>query len=87
MGDRRCVYRVLMGRTDGDLGVDWRIILKWLFNKWDGWHGLDYIDSGLGQLVGTCKCSNEPSVSMKCVEFLDYLMACLLLRNGSDPCS
>jgi hypothetical protein len=67
---------VCTGFLWGELGVDRRIILKWLFNKWDGWHGLGCFDSGLGQLVGTCKCSNESSVSMKCVEFLDYLMAC-----------
>jgi hypothetical protein len=24
-----------------DPGVDGRIILKWIFNKWDGGHGLD----------------------------------------------
>jgi hypothetical protein len=24
-----------------DVGVDWRIILKWIFKKWDGGHGLD----------------------------------------------
>ena len=24
-----------------DCGIDWRIILKWIFNKWDGGHGLD----------------------------------------------
>jgi hypothetical protein len=24
-----------------DPSLDWRIILKWIFKKWDGGHGLD----------------------------------------------
>jgi hypothetical protein len=34
-----------------------------------GWgHGLDQSGSGQGQVTGSCECSNEPSVSIKCGE-------------------
>jgi len=47
MGDRRGGYRDLVGvpegkRPLGNLSVDGRIILKWIFKKWDG--GMDWID-------------------------------------------
>jgi hypothetical protein len=47
MGDRRGVYWVSMGRRDGknhleEIGVDERIILRWIFRKWDG--GTEWID-------------------------------------------
>jgi hypothetical protein len=40
MGERRGVYRVLVGKPEGkkhleDPGVDGRIILKWIFRTWD----------------------------------------------------
>jgi len=43
----------------GDLGVDGRIILKWIFNKWDweAWIGL--IRLRIEQVAGSCECSNE----------------------------
>ena len=42
----------------GDLGVDCKIILKWI-KKWDEGHGLDWSGSGLGQVASCCKGSNE----------------------------
>jgi len=47
MGERRFVYRILVGRLrEGDrlkdLGLDWRILLKLIFKKWDG--GMDWND-------------------------------------------
>ena len=50
-----------------DLGVGGRIVLKWIFRKWDGeaWTGF------LWQVAGACECGNEPSGSIKCGEFLD----------------
>jgi hypothetical protein len=49
MEDRRGAYRVLAGNPrEGDHledpGVDERIILQWIFEKWDGGGGMDWID-------------------------------------------
>jgi hypothetical protein len=47
MGEKRDVYRVLVGKPGGkdhwgDQDVDGRIILRWIFRKWDVgvWTGL-----------------------------------------------
>jgi len=45
-GGRRGVYRVLVGKPEGknhleDPSVDGRLILRWIFRKWKGGHGLD----------------------------------------------
>jgi hypothetical protein len=49
MGERRGVYRVLVGKPEGKKqpGVDGRIILRWIFRKWDG--GMVWIDLAQGR--------------------------------------
>jgi hypothetical protein len=54
MGERRSVYRVLVGNLRerdhlGDPGVDGRII-RWIFRKWDAgvWTGLIWLRIGTG---------------------------------------
>jgi hypothetical protein len=55
----------------GDPSIDGRIVLRWIFIKWDVGYGLDRVGSEYGQFAGTCDCGNEPSGSIKCGEFLD----------------
>jgi hypothetical protein len=54
-----------------ELGLDLKIILKWIYKKLDGkaWAGLIWI--GNGQVAGDCECRNEPSGSIKCGKILD----------------
>ena len=55
MGVRRDVYRVLVGKPEGkshlgDPDVDGRIILRWIFRKWDVgvWTGSSWLRIGTG---------------------------------------
>jgi len=55
MRKRRGVYRVLVGKPEGrnhwgDPGVDGRIILEWIFGKWDVgvWTGRSWLKIGTG---------------------------------------
>jgi hypothetical protein len=75
MGERISAYRFWWGNLRGtnhveDPGVDVRIILKWIFKKWDGaCTGSMWFRIGAGG--GLCKCGNECSGSVKCGEILD----------------
>ena len=59
MGERTGVYRILVGKHEGKRPlrrpcVDGRIIIKWIFRKWDvgAWTGSNWprIGTGSGQL-------------------------------------
>jgi hypothetical protein len=55
----------------GDPGVDGRIMLRWIFRKWNVGvrTGLSWLSRG--KVEGTCECGNEHSGFMKCGELLD----------------
>ena len=55
MGERRGVYRILVGKREGkihlgDPGVDGRKILRRIFRKWDAgiWTGSSWLRIGTG---------------------------------------
>jgi len=54
-----------------DPGVDGRIILRWIFRKWDvgAWTATMWLRRGTGSRH--FKCGNEHSGSVKCGEILD----------------
>jgi hypothetical protein len=54
-----------------DLGVDGKIILKWILGILGGRYGLDASGSGLGPVTGCCDYGNETSGSVNFEEFLD----------------
>jgi len=77
MGESGDVYRVLVGKPDGKRPLV-RTRRRWMYNmKMDlqevGCGGGKLVRTGSGQeqVAGTCECSDEPSGSVKCREFLD----------------
>ena len=86
MGERRGVYRVLVGKPEGKRPLGrprhrWEDNIK--MNLQDvGGCGLDRAGSGQGQVAGTCECGNESSGSIKCGEFLDIAENRLGFQEG-----
>jgi hypothetical protein len=60
--------------------VDGRIILKWIFEKWDG--GIDWIDlaQDWDRWAGCCECGNETLDFIKFGAFADWQRTSWLLR-------
>ena len=55
----------------GDQDVDGRIILRWIFRKWEGVVGTGWSWLRIGTGGGRFEYGNELSGSIKCGEFLD----------------
>jgi hypothetical protein len=68
MGERRGIYRVLVGKPEGKRPL-WRTWNRWEDNIKGVWIGSSWLRIGTGG--GTCECGNEPLGIIKCGEFLD----------------
>ena len=79
MGKRRYMYRVLVGKPEGKRPLErprrrWEDNIKMDLQGIGLWgYGLDRAGSGQGQVAGNCEWGNEPSGSVNCREFLDWL--------------
>jgi hypothetical protein len=76
MGEKRDTYMILVVKPEErrplvNPCVDGRIILKWIFEKWDVGHELNRSSSEQGQVASSCECGYEPTGSIKCGEFLE----------------
>jgi hypothetical protein len=70
-----------------DLGIDGRIILKWIpKQRNEAGAGVFWLRTGTG--VGSCKCGTERSCSIKRGKYLDYTKTCSVsFSTNTDPCS
>jgi len=59
-----------------------RLILRWIFRKWDVvvWTGFIWCRTGADGSF--CECGNEPLGSMKCGEFVDPAEGLLACQEG-----
>jgi hypothetical protein len=70
MGERRGTFRICGDLRERDhledSGVHGRIILRWIFRKWNVEYGMDRAGPGYGQVAGKCESDNEPSGFINC---------------------
>ena len=74
MGERRDVYRVLVGKPDGKRPLGrtrrgWEYNIKWIFSSWDG--DMDWIDlaQDRDRWLALANAVIKPSVSITCGKF------------------
>ena len=77
MGERRAIYRVLMGKPEGKRPLvsprrRWEDNIM-MYLQEVGYGGMDWIavTQDDGQVAGCCECGNEPSDSINYGEFID----------------
>jgi hypothetical protein len=68
-----------------DIGIDGRLILKWILRELDGrvWTGFIWLRMGL--VMCSCEHSNEPSVTVKGMVYFYYLSDYQLHKKDSAP--
>jgi len=55
----------------GDVGVQGRLILKWILVTWNAWAWTGFV-SGSGQIAHSCERGMKLRSVIKCREFFDY---------------
>jgi len=60
-----------------------KLILRWIFKKWEGETVLDWSCSGQGQVACFCQGGNEPSGVIKSEEILHYMRAYYVVMSCS----
>jgi hypothetical protein len=81
MGEGRGAYRAFVGKPEGKRPHErprhrWKDNIKIDLTDVVWGHELDRSGSEQVKVACSCKCGNEPSDSIKCGEFIEYLRTC-----------
>jgi len=72
MGEGRGMYRVLVGKLEGKRPIG-RPRRRWEDNIKVDLQEVDVVVWTGSEVAGICECGNEPSGSIKCGEFFEWL--------------